>query len=985
MASPIANGKSDTGWVEVSPGRPCHFCDAITGCRVSSQGEAACRQVCTEGAAEKEKDGVKYYRYSAAAVKRFARARMAADVERFLAVLRRDPEAPVEVRIEGISTGRGKPHGAAGYYTDLTKAAADVAEFDWEKRPAAIYVTVNTPVSGTLARSPNQLTEFLPNTTSDTDIARRQWLYVDADPIRPAGVSATDAQLAAAAQLIENCKFLLREEYGFPDPVEGQSGNGHCLLYALDLPNDKESTALVKAALEVINALTGRMRVDANTPPTKIDTSVHNAGRIMRLLGTWNRKGHSTPEQPHRRSRLLVVPDQVVVVPVEKLRELAEAAPGKPAQASTPRANPASNGGAARNGKFESRLKVVEWLTDRGHPPHGTRQTPQGATAYLITCPFDASHQGTDTMVFQFPDGAVGFHCLHDSCAGRDWQAAKDVIGDPDFERHYDPPLRARRAPRPAAPSVASALASAEQRREQSPLPQIQHNRRQLRDVTADALAAAVARNEPPTLFQRAEVLTRLRCRAKDQSPYLEPMVNAAIRGHLARCADWVKVVETKHEIRHEDDAPPKEVVEDLASLPDWPGLPVIDRIAESPTFSAAGQLIDRPGFHADARLWYAPAPGLTVPPVPEAPTQAEIERARHWLLVELFGDFPFVGDASRAHALAALLLPLVRDMIDGPTPLHLLDAPTEGTGKTLLASAIAIVTTGRDVEAVAEAHNDDEWRKRFTATLSEAPTLVLLDNINKTLDSGALAAVLTARVWKDRLLGVSKTLTLPNSAVWLASGNNTRLSRELIRRTLWCRLDSKTEAPWERTEFRHPNLIPWAKEHRGQLLWAALTLCRAWIAAGRPPGSQTLGMFEAWAEVIGGILDVAGVPGLLANAKEFRAQRADAESEWKAFVAAWWEKYRNLPVGVAKLFALATEQLLLDSVLGDRGERSQRSLLGRALLKAADRLVGGFQISRAGTDHRNCQLYRLDKVTDAQERGDAWEPPADGPDAESC
>jgi hypothetical protein len=129
------------------------------------------------------------------------------------------------------------------------------------------------------------------------------------------------------------------------------------------------------------------------------------------------------------------------------------------------------------------------------------------------------------------------------------------------------------------------------------------------------------------------------------------------------------------------------------------------------------------------------------------------------------------------------------------------------------------------------------------------------------------LASLLTCRTWKDRLLGYSKAGAFPNMATWIASGNNTKMSRELIRRTVWCRLDAEVDAPWERTAFRHPRLITWTKENRGQLVWSALTLCQSWIAADRPKGTQTLGMFKGWAEVMGGILDKAGVPGLLANA----------------------------------------------------------------------------------------------------------------------
>jgi hypothetical protein len=491
-------------------------------------------------------------------------------------------------------------------------------------------------------------------------------------------------------------------------------------------------------------------------------------------------------------------------------------------------------------------------------------------------------------------------------------------------------------------------------------LPSIQGNKRQLRDVTEDAHRALLARSDSPTLFQRGGVLTRLRLREEDDAPLLEPLTDSALRGVLARVANWTKVRDTRGGEVVEDDAPPLEAVKDLATLPGWDGIPYLRAVIETPVFSASGELLLAPGYHATAGLWHHPAPGLVIPEVPAAPTAEQIARARDLLLVELFGDFPFKDEASRAHAVAATILPFVRTMIAGPTPMHLLDAPTEGTGKTLLASVIAIVGTGRDVDAMAEASNDEEWRKRITATLAEGPTFVLLDNLSRVLDCPALASVLTVRSWKDRLLGVSKTVRLPVTCVWLASGNNTRLSRELIRRTLWCRLDAQHDAPWERTGFRHPRLIAWAKANRGLLVGAALTLVQAWIAAGRPPGGQTLGMFEDWVDVIGGILELAGIPGLLANARDFRAQRADTVSEWRAFVTSWWDRHNEALVGVEELYTLVTTEKLLDSVLGDKGERSQRIRLGRALGKAADRVYGEYRMERGADDHKGRQQFRL-------------------------
>lgn len=671
---------------------------------------------------------------------------------------------------------------------------------------------------------------------------------------------------------------------------------------------------------------------------------------------------------------------RLTVVPRELLEALAAQTPAKTV---TPPPSPCRDAG---NGNYTSRLLVERWLSDRGvvfrvkAEPDG-----KGRTVYVLAhCPFNLSHADPDACIMQEAHGKLSAQCFHNSCKGRGWQQFKEAIGVPQ-RHHYEPQLS-------ATPSRKQTTAPRQQRADDrahakdrtrgvsstppdvpssplgdqsglSALPTIQGNQRQLREVTGDALNALLARNNPPTLFQRGDALTRLRVGSDNAAPLLELLTDAALRGVLARVANWLKARSTKEATILEDDAPPLDVVKDLATLPDWPDIPILEAVIETPVFTRSGELIRSPGFHSAARLWYHPANDLYVPDVPLAPSPADIERARHLLLTELLGDFPFADAASRSHALAALLLPFVRPMIDGPTPLHLFDAPVEGTGKTLLASCLSEICTGRAVEAIAEASNDEEWRKRITAVLIEGPTLILLDNLNRSLDSAALASVLTSRVWKDRVLGVSKTMRSPNLAVWLASGNNTRLSRELVRRTVWCRLDSRSDAPWERTRFRHKNLLKWVKEHRGELVWAALVLCQAWMAAGKPAGVQTLGMFESWAETLGGILQVSGVPDLLSNATTFRQQAADTAGDWRAFVAAWWIRFQGEPVGVKDLFQLVTEEKLLDAVLGDKGERSQRIRLGCALGKARDRIVGSYRIHCDEEDHSRRQTYRLQQV----------------------
>jgi hypothetical protein len=105
---------------------------------------------------------------------------------------------------------------------------------------------------------------------------------------------------------------------------------------------------------------------------------------------------------------------------------------------------------------------------------------------------------------------------------------------------------------------------------------------------------------------------------------------------------------------------------------------------------------VRRPGYHAASRLYYAPTdPSMVTIALPDEVTTEDVWEARNLLENELLGDFPFDGQASRANALGAMLVPFLRDSIEGPTPLHLIDKPEAGTGAGLLAACISIPGPG--------------------------------------------------------------------------------------------------------------------------------------------------------------------------------------------------------------------------------------------------------------------------------------------------
>jgi putative DNA primase/helicase len=466
----------------------------------------------------------------------------------------------------------------------------------------------------------------------------------------------------------------------------------------------------------------------------------------------------------------------------------------------------------------------------------------------------------------------------------------------------------------------------------------------QLAEVTWDILTTA---NEPPILFRRGGEVVRL-VADDDGGVRIQAVTIHALRHHLARVARWLN--------DGEPTPPPAHLVNDMLAHPD-PPLPILERITGAPVFAADGTLGPAPGYHAGSRSYYHPSHGVALPEVSVRPTAKEIGRARRLIVEELLGDFPFVTEPDRAHAVALGLLPFSRALVAGPTPLHLVAKPNPGTGATLMAEVLTHIGTGGPASVMTEGRSEDEWRKRLTARLRGAPELVLIDNVRARLSSASLASAITSRMWEDRLLGLSRTIRLPVRCTWVATANNPVVSEEIARRSVSITMDTGTDRPWLRTRFRHPDLQGWVDEHRPELLWAFLTLTQAWLAAGRPRGTAPrLGMFESWTETIGGVLEVAGVEGFLGNLENVYLRSDRERAAWDAFMTAWWDRHGAAGVPVATLQSVASE--LLD--LGDGGDRSKSTKLGILLAQHQDRLSGQLRVVRSEHDRRGAALWKL-------------------------
>ena len=126
------------------------------------------------------------------------------------------------------------------------------------------------------------------------------------------------------------------------------------------------------------------------------------------------------------------------------------------------------------------------------------------------------------------------------------------------------------------------------------------------------------------------------------------------------------------------------------------------------------------------------------------------------------------------------------------------------------------------------------------------------------------------------------------------------------------------------------------------------------------PQGSETLGRFERWTQVMGGILQVCEVPGLLGNRKWVQNEADEDTRAWVGFCSVWYEQLGGHPVTAKDLFDVARERSLLLDLWGGRSPLAAQQRFGHALAARRDRVFGQFRICTAGRAPSGNAAYRL-------------------------
>lgn len=386
--------------------------------------------------------------------------------------------------------------------------------------------------------------------------------------------------------------------------------------------------------------------------------------------------------------------------------------------------------------------------------------------------------------------------------------------------------------------------------------------------------------------------------------------------------------------------------------------LPQTPEVTYTPNYTFDGKLLTVPKWYYNAET------GLNIllhdsgfrvsTAVPDEPTQQDVDDALTHLEDVMF-EFPFLDtdlqgnerrEPSYANALAMLITPFMRRMIDGCTPVFFITKPVPGTGGTMLGRLPLIFFDGEDSMPMGYTQSEDEMKKYLVAAVTETRSHLFFDDV-ADFNNRVLLQAITSRYVGGRLLGASKNIQRPNNFGWIATGNNTIIKAEMERRICWIRLNAKETDIQARVWKKRYRMVDgrkeeityaqWLKEVREETVYSILVLIQNWIAQDQRPFTiRSLVSFEDWAKKVGGVLQAAGIEGFLDNRRTILTDQDEAAI--KDFVKRWHsdKQLATKPQSAKTLFTWTMDQALdilegnNDDVKKHRFYKRLQSLEGR-------------------------------------------------------
>ncbi|MFC7736506.1 hypothetical protein ACFQX4_11750 [Roseomonas sp. GCM10028921] len=294
-----------------------------------------------------------------------------------------------------------------------------------------------------------------------------------------------------------------------------------------------------------------------------------------------------------------------------------------------------------------------------------------------------------------------------------------------------------------------------------------------------------------------------------------------------------------------------------------WPKsrLPTVRAVVSAPVVTRTGGVLAGEGLDRQLEIVFRIEPQLLalVPPDPSVITDAEVVDALRFLLDEWLCDVA-TGFSGRI-VLIAYALTIIERVLLPERPAFFVTAGQRGGGKTTVTTMVVVAVLGRRPPAAAWSPSPEERRKALLAYLGEGVATLVWDNIERgaLISCPSIEKALTAAEFSDRILGASRTITVPSTTVQAFTGNNIGPRSDMASRSLVCRLEVGRPDP-ENRAFRHPDPVGWTLDHRPEVLRALFTLLRWNPQVRRSPAERmpSKTRFKAWWDLVGAPLEEA-------------------------------------------------------------------------------------------------------------------------------
>ena len=393
----------------------------------------------------------------------------------------------------------------------------------------------------------------------------------------------------------------------------------------------------------------------------------------------------------------------------------------------------------------------------------------------------------------------------------------------------------------------------------------------------------------------------------------------------------------------------PNDLIDGLMERGALSSIPRLKRLTDC-LYLTGNQVISKAGFNELTRVFLGR--DVSIPPILKAKPERAAAKLSYTELKEFLATFPFKTATDEAVAISALLA-LCDSANLGNVPLFAFNAPTAGTGKSLLVDVICGIATGKPAAVMSQGKDEAETEKRLHSAALRGDDLIAIDNCEAPLKGDTLCQILTQPKISIRPLGVSRLINIEKQVVVMATGNNLEVQADLVRRTLLCTLDANCERPETRQFAENP--YKRALECRDELVGHCLNIVRTFQNAGAPKQAHTLGSFETFSSRIKDALIWLGSPDPVASQNVIGTN--DRSVETQSRLIAWlWTNFEGAPFRVRELAEILRKSPNGDAedVMADAGVVRNgvfdNARMGRLLRKLEGKIIGGLRLAREGT-----------------------------------